>query len=78
MPLTAAERLSFLIQCPRCGKGTEKAVAWLATNPTMRCATPTCRAVLNLEAPQYRAIIDKLVNQAGELDAMTVEFAKRD
>ena len=74
MPLTAAERLSFQVNCPRCNKATEKMVAWLATNSTMRCATPTCRAILDLDAPQYRPLIDKLVEQASEIDALEIQL----
>jgi len=74
MPLTAAERMSFLIECPRCGKTTEKPVAWLASNHQMHCATPTCHATINLEGPQNRALIQKLVHQASEIDALMIEF----
>jgi hypothetical protein len=72
MALTAAERLFFLVRCPRCGKGTEKMVAWLATNRQMRCTTPSCKALLNLYAPKYRTLIEKLVDQASELDALMI------
>ncbi len=70
MGLSAAERTSFLIQCPRCGQATEKNVAWLATNSDLRCNNPRCRAMINLDAPDQRAIIDKLVDHASELDAL--------
>jgi hypothetical protein len=77
MSLTAAERMSFLIYCPRCGKTTEKAVAWLATNSQMRCATPKCGAIISLDAPKTRALIDKLVDQASELDTLIVDLEQR-
>ena len=72
MALSAAERTSFLIHCPRCGKATEKAVAWLATHDRLRCATPQCRAIINLESPKYRPLIEKLVDQASEIDALMI------
>jgi len=72
--LSAAERMTFGVQCPRCGKITEKMVAWLATESRMRCATPSCRAYVNLDDPKQRAVIDKLVDQASELDALMVSL----
>jgi hypothetical protein len=74
MSLTAAERLTFGIECPRCGKVTEKRVAWLATNSRMRCATPNCGAIIGLDAPKNRTVIDKLVDQASELDALMLQL----
>jgi hypothetical protein len=76
MPLSAAERLSFQVNCPRCNKATEKMVAWLATNSTMRCATPDCRAIIDLDAPQYRTLIDKLAEQASEIDVLMVQLSQ--
>jgi hypothetical protein len=57
-------------------KGTEKRVAWLATNNQMRCAAPDCRALINLDAPQYRTIIDKLVDQASEIDTLMLTLER--
>lgn len=70
MPLSAAERMSFGIQCPRCGKLTEKPVAWLSTFETLRCATPGCGHNISLAGRENRALIEILVDQAEELDAL--------
>ena len=70
MPANCAERLSFMVPCPQCGRGTLRTVAWLAANPTMRCSAGYCRTEIPLAAPQYRVLIDKLISQAKELDIL--------
>jgi hypothetical protein len=75
MPLSSAERITWLMTCPSCGKGTEKPVAWLATFENLACATPDCGHVIDLKTIENRAIIQKLSNYATDLDAF---FAKRD
>ena len=74
MPLSAAERMSIGIQCPRCHQITQKFVPWLANNSQLRCGTPTCRAIIKLDAAQYRAIINELPNQASEFDVLMIEL----
>jgi hypothetical protein len=76
MPLTAAERMSFAVRCPRCGKTTEKRVAWLATKSRMRCSTRYCRALIALDVPMHRMVIDKLVAQALEIDALLITLER--
>ena len=76
MPLSAAERMSFAVRCPRCGKPTQKSVAWLATKSRMRCSTPYCRAVIALDEPAHRMVIDRLVAQATEIDALLVTLER--
>ena len=46
---------------------TEDLVAWLATKSRMRCSTPYCRAVIALDEPAHRMVIDRLVAQATEI-----------
>ena len=70
MTINCAQRLSFMVPCPECSRGTPRTVAWLAANPQMQCSAGYCRAVIPLAAPQYRVIIDKLISQAQELDAL--------
>jgi hypothetical protein len=78
MTLTAAERTSFAVQCPRCGKATEKPVAWLAASEALRCATPDCGNILDLQDAQNRPLIQKLIDQATEIDALMISLKQTD
>lgn len=75
MPLTAAERTSWMMNCPRCGKVTEKPVAWLAANESLPCATPGCGNVIDLKSAENGTLIQKLTDQCADLD---VFLAKAD
>ena len=76
MPLSAAEPMSFAVRCPRCGKTTQKSVAWLATKSRMRCSTPYFRALIALDEPMNRMVSDKLVAQASEIDALLLRLQR--
>ncbi len=69
MPLSSAERTSWMMLCPRCGKATEKPVAWLAASKTLACATSDCGNVIDLKSPDNAALIQKLADQCADLDA---------
>jgi phage terminase large subunit GpA-like protein len=73
----AGELMAFNIKCPRCGKYTQKMVAWLASHHALTCATPDCGSI-NLDEPHQRALIEKLVQQAAELRPLMVAPTKRD
>jgi hypothetical protein len=70
MPVTAAERMSFLINCPRCRKATEKSVAWLTTYEALPCATPGCAHMINLKTAENGVLIEMLSDQCADLDAI--------
>jgi hypothetical protein len=68
MPLSAEERMSFVLFCPKCRRGTEKAVAWLAAHERLPCATPACGGSIELQAGTNRDLIEKLSDYCADLD----------
>ena len=68
MPLSAEERMTFLLYCPKCGQGTQKAVAWLAAHERLPCATPDCGGTIDLQTGTTRDLIEMLTDYCVELD----------
>jgi hypothetical protein len=68
MPLSADERMSFFLFCPKCHQGTEKPVAWLAAHERLPCATPNCGGSIELQTGGNRDIVDKLSDYCIDLD----------
>ena len=46
------------------------------TKSRMRCSTPYCRTVIALDKPAHRMVIDRLVAQATEIDALLVTLER--
>ena len=63
-----AEHLSFAIPCPHCGRCVVRSVAYLATEIQLRCASRSRKGTIPLGAPQYRMLVDKLLQQASDLE----------
>jgi hypothetical protein len=68
LSLSAEERMSFLLSCPKCGKYTEKPVAWLAAHERLPCATPACGSLIDLQSETNRDLIEMLSDYCVELD----------
>jgi len=68
MALSAEERMSFLLYCPRCRQSTTRAVAWLASHERLPCITPDCGGAIDLQTGANRALVEKLSDYCTALD----------
>jgi hypothetical protein len=68
MPLSAEERMSFLLYCPKCRQGTTKPIAWLAAHERLPCTTPDCGDAIDLQTGANRDLVEKLSDYCADLD----------
>ena len=76
MSLRMAERVTFLVECPHCGKGTRKMLAWLKDQRSVLCATPECGRPISLEGTRDRARIEKLFEMTLDMDRDPTQLEK--
>jgi len=66
----SAERIVLALSCARCGKNTEKRLAWLMGKRQISCLTSDCGGSIDLNVIENRILIEESAKLAASTDAL--------